>query len=53
MRVSGDLVSLFRNPLQLKNEQRINDLGNPLKSHSTDVLGKKNVIFGDKNTYVN
>ena len=48
------MVCLFRNPLQLKNEQTINDLGNPLKSHSTDVLEeKKEAIFGDKNTYVN
>jgi hypothetical protein len=54
VRSSGDLVSLFRNPLQLKNDKTINELGNPLKSHSTNVLKKnKDVIFGDKTTYIN
>jgi hypothetical protein len=54
VRSSTDLVSLFRNPLQLKNDKTINDLGNPLKSHSTNVLKKnKDVIYGDKTTYVN
>lgn len=54
IRASGDLVSFFRSPFQRKNDQTINDIGNPLKSHSTDVLRKKKeAIYGDTKTYVN
>jgi len=54
VRASTDLVSLFRNPFQKKNETTINVVGNPLKSHSLNVLDKnKDAIYGDKNFYVN
>lgn len=53
VRSSGDAVSLFRNPLQLKNEISLENTGNLLKNHSTDILNKKNVIYGDKSFYVN
>jgi hypothetical protein len=54
VRATGDLVSLFRNPFQTKNDKNLNVIGNPLTSHSTGVLDKnKDVIYGDKNFYVN
>ena len=54
VRSSTDLVSIFRNPFQKKNETTINVVGNPLKSHSLNVLDKnKDAIYGDKNFYVN
>jgi len=52
VRASGDLVSLWRNPFQT--DTTISTGGDPLKQHSTDILGKrKGVIYGDKNFYVN
>jgi hypothetical protein len=54
LRATGDLVSIFRNPFQSKNEKNINVIGNPLTSHSTGILDKnKDVIYGDKIFYVN
>lgn len=54
VRSSGDVVSLFRNPLQGINESTLKNTGNVLKNHSTDILDtKNNVIYGDKNFYVN
>ena len=54
VRGSTDLVSLFRNPFQTKNDKNLNVIGNPLTSHSTGILDKnKDVIYGDKNFYVN
>ena len=54
IRASGDLVSLWRNPFQTGKDTTITTVGDPLKQHSTDVLGKrKEIIYGDKNFYVN
>ena len=54
VRSKTDLVSLFRNPFQSKNETNINNISNPLSSHSTNILEKKkDVIYGDKNFNVN
>jgi len=48
------LVSLFRNPFQKGKEQTIKGIKDPLSSHSTNILDKnKDVIYGDKNFYVN
>ena len=53
VRASGDLVSLFRSPLQRKKEETIKSNKDPLKQHSTDILGKNKEIYGDKSFYVN
>jgi len=54
VRSKTDLVSLFRNPFQKGKEQTIKGIKDPLSSHSTNILDKnKDVIYGDKNFYVN
>ena len=54
VRASGDLVSLWRNPFQTGKDTTTSIGGDPLKQHSTDVLGKrKGVVYGDTNFYVN
>ena len=54
VRASGDLVSLWRNPFQTGKDTTISTGGDPLKQHSTDILGKrKGVVYGDKNFNVN
>jgi len=41
VRASADLVSLWRNPFQTGKDTTITTGGDPLKQHSTDVLGKR------------
>ena len=54
VRSKSDVVSLFRNPFQKGKDQTINNISNPLSSHSTNILEKnKDVIYGDKIFYVN
>ena len=53
VRARGDLVSLFRSPLQRQKDETINSKGNPLKQHSTDIINNNDIIYGDKRTFVN
>jgi len=53
VRARGDLVSLFRSPLQRQKDETINSKGNPLTQHSTDIINNNDIIYGDKRTFVN
>ena len=53
VRASGDMVSLFRSPFQRKKDETIDIKGNPLKQHATDILGKRNIVYGNKSFFVN
>ena len=58
VRSQGDVVSLWRNPLQKSKQKDItikNKTGSLLQEHSVDILGRldKDKVIGKKNTYVN
>lgn len=53
VRASGDAVSAFRNPFQVKGDETIKSAKNPLTQHKLEILENKEKVYGDKTFYGN